>query len=200
MVLPPRNITLSFSCIALCTVIALILFYPNTPQTLCTPSYSVSHSASAQLHQDDRKVHIILPINAGAAGRSPGFCKTLLSILVHGYVPTIVNWDIELDGGSMMRLKVDGIHGYLQKITDKNADNDLALMVDALDVWFQLSPRTLLERFDELGTSGVVASAEINCCCWPWSPEFDIIKDVSLWYNVMFSSSVYLFFSVEGCM
>jgi hypothetical protein len=86
-----------------------------------------------------------------------------------------------------------GVHEYLSGITDKNADTDLVLMVDALDVWFQLSPRTLVERFDELGTSGVVASAEINCCCWPWSPAFDIIKDVSL-YNVIFGLSVFIDF------
>jgi hypothetical protein len=112
MVLPPRSITLFLSGIALCTVIALSLLYPATTKTFCTPSYSVPHSVpyhSAQL-QHDRKVHLILPINAGAAGRSAGpFCKTLLSTLVHGYEPTIVNWDIELDEDSMMRRKVNGM-------------------------------------------------------------------------------------------
>ena len=38
-------------------------------------------------------------------------------------------------------------------------------MIDALDVWLQLSPGTLMERFEELGTSGVVIGADK--ACWP---------------------------------
>ena len=69
-----------------------------------------------------------------------------------------------------------GAYEYLTNITDNNAEADLVLMVDALDVWFQASPRTLIERFEELGTSGVVVGAEVNCCCWP--NEFESIRSV----------------------
>ena len=62
-----------------------------------------------------------------------------------------------------------GVHDYLANITDKSADNDLVIMIDALDVWLQISPQTLTKRFDELGTSGVVVSAENNC--WPNAAE-----------------------------
>jgi hypothetical protein len=108
-------------------------------------------------------VHLLLPINAGAARNSQGFCKTLFSALVHGYEPTVINWDVERDWEFMQRMKVTGTYEYLTNITDQNADADLVLMVDALDVWFQLSPRTLVERFEELGTSGVVIGAETIC-------------------------------------
>jgi hypothetical protein len=70
-----------------------------------------------------------------------------------------------------------GAHEWLTNITDKTAENDLVLLVDALDVWFQVSPKTLIERFEELGTRGVVVGAEINCCCWPY--EFESVKSVS---------------------
>jgi hypothetical protein len=72
---------------------------------------------------------------------------------------------------------LQGANEYLANITDKAADNDLVLMVDALDVWFQVSPQTLIKRFEELGTPGVVVSAEINCCCWPH--EFESVQSVS---------------------
>jgi hypothetical protein len=75
-----------------------------------------------------------------------------------------------------------GTYEYLTNTTDEIAETDLVLLIDALDVWFQLSPTTLAERFEELGTSGVVTSAEINCCCWPWN--FQAIKDVSCIKNI----------------
>jgi hypothetical protein len=58
---------------------------------------------------------------------------------------------------------LQGVHDYLSNITDANADTDMVLMVDAFDAWFQLSPRVLLERFDELNTTGVVVGAERIC-------------------------------------
>jgi len=43
--------------------------------------------------------------------------------------------------------------------------NDLVMMVDAFDIWFQLSPATLIARYQELGTTGVVLGADK--ACWP---------------------------------
>jgi len=65
------------------------------------------HPVPAQQHYD-RKVHLLLPVNAGAAGNSQGFCKTLLSAIVHGDEPTVVNWDMERDWELMQRMKVIG--------------------------------------------------------------------------------------------
>jgi len=67
---------------------------------------------------------------------------------------------------------LQGVYEYLTNITDENAENDLVFMVDALDIWLQLSPRTLIERFEELNTFEVVTGADK--ACWPneWdSPE-----------------------------
>jgi hypothetical protein len=72
---------------------------------------------------------------------------------------------------------LQGAHEYLQKISNTIPENDIVLLVDAFDVWFQVSPATLVERFEELGTSGVLVGAEVNCCCWPW--DFASVQSVS---------------------
>jgi hypothetical protein len=60
---------------------------------------------------------------------------------------------------------LSGVYEYLTNITDKNAENDLVFMMDALDIWLQLSPRTLIERYEELSTYSVVLGADK--ACWP---------------------------------
>ena len=53
----------------------------------------------------------------------------------------------------------------LTTTTDSDFESDLVFMADALDAWFQLSPTTLIARYDELNTTGVVVGAEKTC--WP---------------------------------
>src|ERR1700729_847128 len=62
-------------------------------------------------------------------------------------------------------MHLQGVHDYLTNITNDGANDDIVFMMDALDIWLQLSPRTLVERFEDLGTSGVVVGAETSC--WP---------------------------------
>lgn len=74
---------------------------------------------------------------------------------------------------------MQGVYDYLTNITDQDAENDLVFMMDALDAWLQVSPKTLIERFDELHTSGVVIGADK--VCWPNDWE-----SVSLRYKCSF--------------
>ena len=60
-------------------------------------------------------------------------------------------------------------------ITDPKAENDLVFMMDALDIWLQLSPDTLAERFYELNATVVTGADKI---CWPNEGE-----SVSSWHN-----------------
>jgi hypothetical protein len=60
---------------------------------------------------------------------------------------------------------LQAVHNYLTNITGENADTDVVFMMDALDAWLQLSPGTLIKRFDELGTSKVVTGGDT--LCWP---------------------------------
>ncbi|KAJ7307020.1 hypothetical protein DFH08DRAFT_824290 [Mycena albidolilacea] len=75
----------------------------------------------------------------------PLFCKVLVSSLVHGHSPIILNWEEEGDGGL--------------------GDDDIVFMMDALDVWLQLPPDMLLERYGERSSEMVVAGADK--ACWP---------------------------------
>ena len=85
----------------------------------------------------------------------------------------------------MLRMRLDevplqGVYNYLTNITGGNAENDLVFMMDALDAWLQLSPRTLMERFDELGSSGVVTGGDT--LCWPNKPEsVSLLSNGFLW-------------------
>jgi hypothetical protein len=56
--------------------------------------------------------------------------------------------------------------------TNENAESDLVFMMDALDVWLQLSPTTLVGRFEELHTIGVVIGADKGC----WPNEWDSVS------------------------
>jgi hypothetical protein len=46
-----------------------------------------------------------------------------------------------------------------------DSEADLVFMADAFDVWFQLSPATLIARYNELDTAKVVVGADKSC--WP---------------------------------
>jgi hypothetical protein len=137
-----------------------------------------------------KKVHLLLPVDKHAAQASPNFCKTLISVLVHGYEPTVINWNVEGDDSTMHAMKVFGmlffiqpgtctnldigVHEFLTNLTttDDNAESDLVFMMDSLDVWLQLSPTTLADRFEELHTTGVVLGAVRAC----WPNEWDSVS------------------------
>jgi hypothetical protein len=79
-----------------------------------------------------------------------------------GYpAPILTNWNKTFDdpnvkfGGSHIA-KIDGVLEYLDAASsnganpaDRLAEDDLVLMVDAYDVWFQLPPVALLRRYHE---------------------------------------------------
>ena len=54
-----------------------------------------------------RKLYHLLPINSGIGGAR--FCKALLSAVVHGYDPLILNWEMHGEVGDMQRQKVIGM-------------------------------------------------------------------------------------------
>lgn len=123
--------------------------------------------------------------------------------------PVIVNWnqtfedDRFLAGGSHLA-KISGIGKYLASL-DASKDEDLVLTVDGYDIWFQLRPQTLLDRYfainanankrisNELGDAAskynirqeIVFSSQKRC--WPWTeddppcyaaPESTLPKDI----------------------
>ena len=107
--LPARSIIFALGGIALSTVLFLGFIHPATRHSFCTPSHSLPSSVLTTQRPHDRKLHLLVPINAGAAKGSRQFCQTLLSAIVHGYVPTIINWDVEHEWMQMQRMKVTGM-------------------------------------------------------------------------------------------
>ncbi|KAK1707420.1 hypothetical protein BDP67DRAFT_474957 [Colletotrichum lupini] len=103
-----------------------------------------------------RRRRIIVP----ADGPSPGLCKMLMSGIASGYPSSvIVNWGRDFQkspgwfGGSHLG-KIDGTLEFLDSITSEEApdderlgSDDLVLLVDAYDVWFQLPPSVLIRRY-----------------------------------------------------
>lgn len=101
-----------------------------------------------------RRLRLFMP----ADGPSVNLCKTVMSALALGYpAPTILNWAGEFNrpewhfAGSHIA-KLESLLAVLDALHDGEdaSDDDLVLLVDAYDVWFQLPPSVLVERFHRL--------------------------------------------------
>lgn len=91
--------------------------------------------------------HLLIP----ASQTNPNFCKTLLSSFVLSYPPpTMINYGKVYDGplgdGGSHTAKIRGISNFLNNEKNVN-DNDLVLIIDGYDIWFQLPPRLMIERY-----------------------------------------------------
>lgn len=109
--------------------------------------------------QRDRRFVLIIP----ATSPSPDLCKTIVTALALGYPsPVIINWGIDYhqvtkwEGGQNLP-KIPGFVKYLDGVMHPDAhpdekldEEDLVLMVDAYDVWFQLPAEILLRRYHEI--------------------------------------------------
>ncbi|KAI9903449.1 hypothetical protein N3K66_002801 [Trichothecium roseum] len=112
--------------------------------------------APEKITPGDRKLVILLPVDTP----SPDLCKVISSAVALGYpAPILVNWknnfrtDEEGVGPSHLG-KITGTLDYLNWALDENVSgteglgaDDLVLMMDAHDVWLQLSPEILLNRY-----------------------------------------------------
>jgi len=93
-------------------------------------------------------LHVLLP----ASSRDVNLCKTVLSAAVLDFPsPTVVNWGKKFTDDSMLAngshlAKISGVLDLLETLRPEQ-DQDLILLVDAFDVWFQLRPSVLIERY-----------------------------------------------------
>ncbi|VTO83006.1 unnamed protein product [Fusarium graminearum] len=106
----------------------------------------------------DRRLAIVLPAN----NPDHELCKVITSSIALGYpCPVIVNWGKTYDpskgwkGGSHLA-KITGTLEYLDSVVDPNTpdenrleENDLVVLSDSYDVWFQLPPDVLIKRYHE---------------------------------------------------
>ena len=92
-------------------------------------------------------LHLLIP----ASKSNENLCKTLLSSFVLNYPsPTLINFGevftgTNWDNGSHAG-KINGVYNFLSN-DKKVRDDDLVLIIDGYDVWFQLPPEVLVKRY-----------------------------------------------------
>jgi hypothetical protein len=89
--------------------------------------------------------HLLLPATAS----NVNFCKLLLSAAVTGYPnPILLGWGGygQYNGSESHLFKITETLAYLDRLPS-SADDDLVLVLDAYDIWLQLPPDVLIERY-----------------------------------------------------
>lgn len=75
--------------------------------------------------------------------------------MLAGYpTPTLINWgrvfeNPQLTNGGAHIAKISGVLQFLETL-DSSHDEDLVLVVDGYDIWFQFGPQVLVDRYHEL--------------------------------------------------
>ncbi|KAG8624916.1 hypothetical protein KVT40_006667 [Elsinoe batatas] len=167
-------------------VITVGLWIVSTQSQVFT---SYRHHEPAQRDEEPGLFHLVIP----ASHPDINLCKTLVSASILGYPkPSLLNWGINFDdpglveGGSHVA-KVTGMLEFLNGL-DGSRGEDLVLMVDGYDIWFQLRPQLLLDRFFDInavadhrsnklyGVSDKLAPRvhqktviSSQKRCWPWN-------------------------------
>ncbi|KAL6404982.1 hypothetical protein AUP68_11821 [Ilyonectria robusta] len=105
-----------------------------------------------------RRLRIFMPADSPHIN----LCKTIMSAVALGYpMPTMLNWNGEYNrpawhfaGSHIAKLLslLGGIEALLEDAgkTDDVSEDDLAVLVDAYDIWFQLPPSVLIQRYHQI--------------------------------------------------
>ncbi|USW58777.1 hypothetical protein Slin15195_G120960 [Septoria linicola] len=181
------------------TWILFILYILNPSSPLSTSSTTEINDVPdvprlRQNHTESKNppanFHLVIP----ASKADVNLCKVMVSAGILGYPdPVIVNWGENFDdkkyveGGSHLA-KVTGIAKHFNRFND-TSDDDIVLMVDGYDIWLQLKPQTLIDRYfsinkradERIAREIGDAAREHNIhqeiifgCqkrCWPWTEK-----------------------------
>lgn len=113
---------------------------------LIVPPQSTKPSSS-------RRLRLFMPADSPHIN----LCKTIMSAVALGYpMPTLLNWGREYNrpswhfAGSHIA-KLESLLGGIEALLEDGASvDDVVVLVDAYDMWFQLPPSVLLERYHQL--------------------------------------------------
>lgn len=117
---------------------------------LASPTRDDNSTAPMGLQKTNPSFHLLIP----ATESNSKLCKTLLSTFALAYPPpTLVNYGKKFDGegwdkGSHAG-KIRGVYDYLSD-EKKVKDEDMVLVIDGYDVWFQLPPVIMIKRYQQL--------------------------------------------------
>lgn len=124
---------------------------PDSPEAPDAPAIPVMlNPPSTQLKVHNRRLIILLPANAPGVN----LCKAMVTAIALGYpTPIILNWG---KSGSHLA-KIAGVLDYLdwgvrQRPSSKDhlGMDDLIVVADSSDSWFQLPPSVLIQRYHDL--------------------------------------------------
>ncbi|KAG8528054.1 uncharacterized protein KY384_006970 [Bacidia gigantensis] len=141
--MPPMKRTMLLFGIVLATNGSSKLGSPHSSQDAQSPHTPANQS-----------FHILIP----ATKSDVNLCKTLLSGSILDYPPpVIIAWDQTIDpdkqegmwGGGTHLFKISKVLEWLQNLPP-DRDEDLVMMMDGYDIWFQLSKEILIQRYHEI--------------------------------------------------
>ncbi|KAI4850172.1 hypothetical protein E4T45_05605, partial [Aureobasidium sp. EXF-8846] len=160
----------------------MFVFFTGTAPT-------ISHTLVPQAAPGN--VHLLIP----ASGKDENLCKAIVGAAILGYPsPKVLNWgktfnDSNLVSGGSHIAKISGVSSYLESLSPEQ-DEDLIIMTDGYDTWFQLRPETLIQRYFDINSRAnerirrelsdhvvdtnrieqkIVFSAQKRC--WPWAAD-----------------------------
>lgn len=119
--------------------------------SLCSQRFSQDLSLSVRPSTSPSQLHLLVPTTSS----NKYFCQLLLSALVLKYPsPVLINWETieKEDEPKQYAGKVDAVLGYLKSFPSEK-DDDLVLIIDGHDVWFQLPPDVVIRRYFEIVAS-----------------------------------------------
>ncbi|KAE8356552.1 hypothetical protein BDV28DRAFT_126833 [Aspergillus coremiiformis] len=114
------------------------------------PTFTRNDTLPGNLQKNNPSFHLIIP----AKRKSSALCRMLTSAMILNYPPpTLINYGKKLSEGAKeydhMKDRIASIYNFLDK-TQHVHDNDLALILDGTDFFFQLPPDVLIQRFQNI--------------------------------------------------
>ncbi|KAJ5818622.1 hypothetical protein N7474_004213 [Penicillium riverlandense] len=128
--------------------------FPNRPEdaqlVMPRPDISVNGSLPQDLSKANPQFHVLVP----AEDSSRGVCRTMTSAMILEYPPlSMIGWGLPPSpGATALEQTVQRITRMRDYLRDSHYihDRDIVLIVDGEDVFFQLPPRVLLQRFQNI--------------------------------------------------
>ncbi|KAL8882605.1 MAG: hypothetical protein Q9192_007557, partial [Flavoplaca navasiana] len=127
------------------------ILHDATESPLLAPPTSDDNSTVPKgLQKTNPSFHLLVP----ASESNPNLCKTLLSTFALAYPsPTLINHGKKFEGDGWDKGshagKIRGVYDYLND-KKKVKDDDMVLVIDGYDVWFQLPPVIMIKRYQQL--------------------------------------------------
>ncbi|KAJ5684015.1 uncharacterized protein N7477_000360 [Penicillium maclennaniae] len=130
---------------------------PEDAQVVLPPKsdISINKALPHDLEKPNPYLHVLLsvPKTPFVPSQTRGVCRTLTSAMILGYPPpTLLGYGYENAHKTEYERTIDQVtrlRNYLKNSKTIN-DHDFVLVVDALDVFFQLPPQILVERFQDI--------------------------------------------------